>query len=89
MRAKKNLFIHCWHLTTSVSVIQSEDESKSKVEFNPDISFAQTGGGSLYLTQNLKYLREQRGLSQRDFSAALGLSCAAVGMWELERWDYP
>jgi len=36
----------------------------------------------LYLAQNLKYLREQKGLSQRDFSADLGLSCAAIGMWE-------
>lgn len=36
----------------------------------------------MYLAQNLKYLREQKGLSQRDFSADLGLSCAAIGMWE-------
>lgn len=36
----------------------------------------------MYLAQNLKYLREQKGLSQRDFSSALGLSCATVGMWE-------
>lgn len=36
----------------------------------------------MYLAQNLKYLREQKGLSQRDFSTALGISNAAVGMWE-------
>lgn len=36
----------------------------------------------MYLAQNLKYLRERKGLSQREFSADLGLSCAAVGMWE-------
>ena len=36
----------------------------------------------MYLAQNLKYLREKKGLSQRDFSSLLGLSCAAVGNWE-------
>lgn len=36
----------------------------------------------MYLAQNLKYLREQMGLSQRDFSEKLGLSCATIGMWE-------
>lgn len=36
----------------------------------------------MYLTQNLKYLREQKGLSQKDFSVAMGLSRATVGNWE-------
>ena len=36
----------------------------------------------MYLAQNLKYLREQRGLSQKDFSADMGLSRATVGNWE-------
>lgn len=36
----------------------------------------------MYLAQNLKYLRERKGLSQREFSAHLGLSRAMVGNWE-------
>lgn len=36
----------------------------------------------MYLAQNLKYLRERKGLSQREFSADLGLSRATVGNWE-------
>lgn len=36
----------------------------------------------MYLAQNLKYLREQKGLSQKDFSADMGLSRATVGNWE-------
>ena len=39
-------------------------------------------GVNLYLAQNLKYLRERKGLSQREFSADLGLSRATVGNWE-------
>lgn len=38
----------------------------------------------MFLAQNLKYLREQRGLSQRTFSEEIGLSGSAVGMWETE-----
>lgn len=36
----------------------------------------------MYLAQNLKYLREQKGLSQKDFSEDMGLSRAAVSNWE-------
>lgn len=36
----------------------------------------------MYLAQNLKYLREKRGMSQKDLSTFLGLSQAAVGNWE-------
>ena len=36
----------------------------------------------MYLSQNLKYLREQKGLSQRELSDVLGLSGSAVAMWE-------
>lgn len=36
----------------------------------------------MYLSQNLKYLREQKGLSQRELSDVLGLSSSAVTMWE-------
>lgn len=36
----------------------------------------------MYLAQNLKYLREQKGFNQRDFSADLGLSRATIGNWE-------
>ena len=39
----------------------------------------------MYLAQNLKYLRENKGLSQKEFSAMWGLSCAAVGMWETSK----
>lgn len=36
----------------------------------------------MYLAQNLKYLREQKGIKQRELSGALGLSSGAVGNWE-------
>ena len=39
----------------------------------------------MYLAQNLRYLREQKGLSQREFSEILGLSSSAVTMWEQEQ----
>lgn len=77
--------MHCGHLTASDNKcsrnpIQSESESKS--ESNADICSEQTGGGKVYLAQNIKYLREQKGMSQRGLSDALGLSSSAVAMWE-------
>ena len=39
-------------------------------------------GDDMYLAQNLKYLREKRGMNQKDLSVSLGLSQAAVGNWE-------
>lgn len=36
----------------------------------------------MYLSQNLKYLREQKGLNQRDLAKLLGVSNGAIGMWE-------
>lgn len=36
----------------------------------------------MYLAQNLKYLREQRGFNQIELSDALGMSRAAIGNWE-------
>ena len=39
----------------------------------------------MYLAQNLRYLREQKGLSQREFSEIFGLSSSAVTMWEREQ----
>ena len=39
-------------------------------------------GDDMYLAQNLKYLREKRGVNQKDLSLSLGLSQAAVGNWE-------
>lgn len=36
----------------------------------------------MYLAQNLKFLREQKGLNQRELSNVLGLSSSAVAMWE-------
>lgn len=39
----------------------------------------------MYLSQNLKYLREQRGFNQIELSDALGMSRAAIGNWEKHR----
>lgn len=36
----------------------------------------------MYLAQNLKYLREQKKLSQEEFAKEFGLSPSAIGMWE-------
>lgn len=36
----------------------------------------------MYLAQNLKYLREQKKLSQEEFAEEFGLSPSAIGMWE-------
>ncbi len=39
----------------------------------------------MYLAQNLKYLREQRGMSQRECAEIFGLSGSAVTMWEKDQ----
>lgn len=39
----------------------------------------------MYLAQNLKYLRGQKGVNQKELSDALGLTSSAVTMWERER----
>lgn len=36
----------------------------------------------MFLAENIKYLREQAGLTQRELSKELEVSCAAVGNWE-------
>lgn len=36
----------------------------------------------MYLAQNIKKLRKQKGLSQQAFSSDLGVSTGAVGNWE-------
>ena len=45
----------------------------------------QVGSGRWKVAQNLRYLREQKGLSQREFSEIFGLSSSAVTMWEREQ----
>ncbi len=37
----------------------------------------------MYLAQNLKYLREQRGLKQQDLADILGVKQSTVGNWEV------
>lgn len=39
----------------------------------------------MYLAQNLRYLREQKGLSQRECAEIFGLSGSAVAMWEQDQ----
>lgn len=39
----------------------------------------------MYLAQNLRYLREQKGLSQRECAEIFGLSGSAVTMWEQDQ----
>ena len=39
----------------------------------------------MYLAQNLKYLREQKGLSQQELSSCFEISCSLIGMWEQNR----
>lgn len=36
----------------------------------------------MYLAQNLRYLREQKGFNQKELSDVLGMSQAAIGNWE-------
>lgn len=43
------------------------------------------GGDKLYLAQNLRYLREQKELSQREFAEIFGVSGGAVAMWEQDQ----
>jgi transcriptional regulator len=40
------------------------------------------GSEILHLADNIKYLREQDGLTQREFAERFEVSCAAVGNWE-------
>lgn len=37
----------------------------------------------MYLAQNLKYLREQKGLNQADLAKVLGVKQPTVGNWEV------
>lgn len=39
----------------------------------------------MYLAQNLRYLREKKGLSQRECAEIFGLSGSAVAMWEQDQ----
>ncbi len=39
----------------------------------------------MYLAQNLKYLREQKGLNQNDLAEVLGVKQPTVGNWETEK----
>ena len=39
----------------------------------------------MYLAQNLRYLREQKGLSQRECAEIFGLSGSAIAMWEQDQ----
>lgn len=39
----------------------------------------------MYLAQNLRYLREQKGLSQRECAEIFGISGSAVAMWEQDQ----
>lgn len=89
--AKKILSVVCGHLTASDNKCSRnpiQSESKFKSESNTIVcselqaASEPLGGGNLYLAENIKYLREQKGLNQRDFSAELGLSQSAVGNWE-------
>lgn len=59
-----------------MSVIQSKEKS------NLDICFEQTGGGNLYLAQNLKYLRERNGKLQKDMCELLGVTEATMSKYE-------
>ena len=39
----------------------------------------------MYLAQNLKYLRKQKGLNQNDLAEVLGVKRSTVGNWETDR----
>ena len=39
----------------------------------------------MYLAQNLRYLREKKGLSQRECAEIFGLSGSAIAMWEQDQ----
>ena len=43
------------------------------------------GDEKLYLAQNLKYLRKQKGLNQNDLAEILGIKRSTVGNWETDR----
>lgn len=43
------------------------------------------GGDDVYLAQNLKYLREQKGLNQQDIAEVLGVEQGTISSWELKR----
>lgn len=44
--------------------------------------FEQTGGGNLYLAQNLKYLRERKGELQKDIADLLSVSKQTASIYE-------
>lgn len=42
------------------------------------------GGDDLYLAQNLKYLREQKGMNQQHLAEILGVEQRTISSWECE-----
>lgn len=76
----------CGHLTASAGkCIRNPIQSESKSESKSNICTGQMGGGELHLAQNLKYLREQKGMSQRECAENFGLSSSAIAMWEQDQ----
>lgn len=56
-------------------------ETEEKIsEIAQDIN--NTGGENMRLAENMRFLRTQKGLNQRQFADELGVSGAAVAMWE-------
>lgn len=42
------------------------------------------GGDDVYLAQNLKYLREQKGFTQQEFAEVLGVKQRTISSWEYQ-----
>lgn len=79
----------CIQVIAIVPVIQSNTKSKSEYEirmyapsYDKHPRCRREGSEKLYLAENIKYLREQDGLTQKEFAEKLGVSSGAIAMWE-------
>ena len=74
-------------MTTNVSVIQSNPNPNPNRETNTIFARSNKqlqarGGGKLYLAENLKFLREQRGKTQQELANLFGVEQKTLSSWE-------
>ena len=80
------LFMRCGHLTASADkCVRNPIRILIGIGIQSGYMTGQLGGESLYLAQNLKYLRERKGISQNDIAKVLEIGQPTVGNWEAGR----
>jgi transcriptional regulator with XRE-family HTH domain len=65
-----------------LSESKSESESNTAICSELQAAAERKGGNEVYLSQNLRYLRENKDMSQGELAEHFGLSASAIGNWE-------